>query len=366
MKNINLYELNDVKTRTISCENKDGSVAGGCKAEPLKDSPGEHLGKGWKSSPFVTVKAGETFEMAKIQGMGEIVSMWLTGEVDRGTILRMYWDDSQIPSVECPITDFFLYGFAKPHVMANWNSEPNYRVNSALITVNPNRGLNCYIPMPFRKNAKITLENRTTEDKIFYYQVNYELKEIPENAGYFHAQYRMSLPVKFGEVHTVLDGVYCKGRYLGTALYVGLNRGGRWWGEGEFKFYMDGDKEYPTICTTGLEDYFCGAFNWDCEGEYQTYCTPYAGMPHIYKPDGLYNIQQRFNLYRFHVVDPIRFDNDLKITVQDLGWGVDDTGTWKNFLQREDDFISVAYFYLDKPITKIPELIDHKTLVNKF
>lgn len=360
-----LFTLNDAVTRTISCENKDGAIGKGAMADPLPGSPGEHLGRGWKSSPFVTIPAGSTYTMADITGEGEIKSIWLTGEVDRGLIIRMYWDGQENPSVECPVTDFFLYGFAKPHTMERWNDGPYYTVNSALMAVNPNRGLNCYIPMPYRHSARITLENRSEKEKVLYYQVNFEEKKMPENIGYFHAQYRISMPVPYKGVHTVLDGVEGQGRYLGTALYVGLNRAARWWGEGEFKFYLDDDKEYPSICTTGLEDYFCGAFNWDVEGEYKTYSHLYSGLPYIYKPDGLYDVQQRFCLYRWHVTDPIRFQKGIRITLQDLGWEINDEGEWKKFLQREDDFITVSYWYQTLPTQKFPELISHEDLVRR-
>ena len=365
MKN-DFYILNNIKTRSISCENLDGSIGGGAKSEPIAGRPGEKLGKGWKSNPYMTIKPNETFEMVNIQGEGEIKSIWITGSVDRGLIIRMYWDGQETPSVECPITDFFLYGYSTPHSMDHWNAGPNYRVDSALMSVIPNRGLNSYIPMPYKKSARITLENRTTEEKGVYYQVNFEEKEIDANAGYFHAQFRTSMPVKYQDVHTILDGINGQGKYIGTAMYVGLNRASRWWGEGEFKFFIDGDKEYPSICTTGLEDYFCGAFNWDVESEYQTYSHMYVGMPHIYKPDGLYEIQQRFCLYRWHVVDPICFENELKITVQDLGWKVNDKGEWKEFLQREDDFTTVGYWYQTLPTNQFPKLISHKDLTERF
>ncbi len=362
----NFLLSDDIKSRSICPENPDGSKGGACKESPLPGEAAEKLGKGWKVRPFVKIEPGATHEMALIDGPGEIKSTWITGNVDKGVIIRMYWDDQEIPSVECPLTDFSLYGWAQPHIMQNYNKGPIYRVDSALMAVNPNRGFNCFIPMPFRKKARITLENRTTELKNIYYQVNYEEKAVEENAGYFHAQYRVSMPVKYQDVHTILDGVQGKGVYIGTALYVGLNRAARWWGEGEAKFYIDGDKEYPTICSTGLEDYFGGAFNWEVEGDYIPYNSQYFGMPYVEKPDGLYNVQQRFSLYRWHVMDPIRFDNDLKVTIQDLGWKTNDKGMWDGFLQREDDFISVAYWYQTLPTAPFNPLIAHSDLLERF
>ncbi len=362
------YMLNDTVSKTISPENPTGAKGCGAMAEPLPGSAGERLGKGWKSRPFITIPPKSTYTLVDIEGEGEIKSIWLTGEVDQGAIIRMYWDNQEQASVESTLTEFFLYGFAPPFKIEEntWNKGPIYKVDSALMAVNPNRGFNSYIPMPFRKRAVITIENRTVNPKVIYYQVNYEEKSIPQEAGYFHAQLRVSMPVPYKGVHTVIDGIKGKGTYIGTALYVGLNRASRWWGEGEFKFYMDGDQEYPSVCTTGLEDYFCGAFNWDTESEYQTYNSQYAGMPHVGKPDGLYEVQQRFNLYRWHVVDPIRFDSELKVTVQDLGWIKNDEGKWSHFLPREDDFISVAYWYQQLPTAPFPKLIDHETLIERF
>ncbi len=361
-----IFRLKNYKTRTICPENPTGEKGKAAMLEPLPDAPGEKLGKGWKSRPFITIPSHTTVTLANLEGEGIVKSMWITGEVDQGLILRMYWDKHEVPSVECPITDFFLYGWARPHSIENWNNGPDLQVNSDLICVNPNRGFNSYIPMPYRTHATLTLENRTTEPKCVYFQINYEERKVPEDSGYFHAQYKMTAPVPFKEVHTILDNIEGKGAYLGTALYVGLNRAAEWWGEGEFKFYMDGDEEYPTICTTGLEDYFGGAFNWDIEGNYTTYSTPYLGMHHVRKPDGLYNVQQRFSMYRWHVRDPICFDENLKVTVQCLGWQTDDKGKIKHFLPRQDDYISVSYWYLDKPINTRVALPTHEELTKHF
>lgn len=362
------YKLKSYKTRSVCPENPTGKKGKAAMADPEIGSPAEHLGKGWKARPFVKVKARDTMVLADIMGEGEIKSIWITGAIDQGIIIKMFWDDAEVPSVECPVPEFFLYGWSKPQDISedHWNKGPHYQVNSALMTVNPNRGFNCYLPMPFRKRARIILENRTTLDKEIWYQINYEEKEVPDDDGYLHAEFRVSMPVPYQGVHTILDDVQGRGVYIGTALYVGLNRAARWWGEGEVKFYLDGDEEYPTICTTGLEDYFGGAFNWDIESNYMTYSNLYTGLPYIQRPDGLYEVQQRFSLYRWHVTDPIRFENNLRITVQDLGWIKNDEGKLNHYLQREDDFMSVAYWYQDKPAEHRSKLIDHKTLIERF
>ena len=144
---------------------------------------------------------------------------------------------------------------------------------------------------------------------------------MPEDAAYFHAQFRRvhKLPVK--SEYVILDGVHGRGQYVGTYLAWEVRSPG-WWGEGEIKFYLDGDREFPTICGTGTEDYFCGAYNFENHEthRYQTFSTPYTGMPQVLPPDRIYVPGQRFGLYRWHIPDPVRFEKDLKVTIQALGW----------------------------------------------
>ncbi len=145
-------------------------------------------------------------------------------------------------------------------------------------------------------------------------------------------------------MHAVLDGVSDRGHYVGTYLAWGSNSGG-WWGEGEVKFYLDGDTELPTICGTGTEDYFGGAWNFDVPGQgYTAYSTPFLGLPQILRPDGLYRSQQRFGMYRWHLPDPIRFANDIRVTVQALGWR-----SGGRYLPLTDDIASTALWYGQSP-----------------
>lgn len=207
--------------------------------------------------------------------------------------------------------------------------------------------------MPFRKKASITIENIGIKERYCYYQVNYTLTEIPDNAAYFHAQFRRTNPVKYKQCHVILDGIEGRGHYIGTALMIGLNGAGGWWGEGEIKFFIDGDSEFPTICGTGTEDYFGGACDWELDGKYRTYTTPFMGMYKVLEPDGLYRSQQRFSMYRWHIMDSIRFEKDLKITIQDLGWRSDN-----KYLARQDDIATVSYWYqllLTSPFPKLPD-----------
>ena len=188
--------------------------------------------------------------------------------------MRIYWDDEATPSVETPLGDFFCNG---------WGERCN--VSSLPVAVNPAGGFNCYWEMPFRKRARITVENLSPDPvAALYYQINYTLTEVPDDCAYFHAQWRRSNPLPYQEVHTLLDGVRGQGHYVGTYLAWGVNNNG-WWGEGEIKFYLDGDGEWPTICGTGTEDYFGGAWNFEYPaGQYGVYSTPFLGLPQVIQP----------------------------------------------------------------------------------
>ncbi len=167
-------------------------------------------------------------------------------------------------------------------------------------------------------------------------------------------------PLPYKDVYTIVDGIKGKGQYVGTYIAWGVNNT-CWWGEGEIKFYMDGDKEFPTICGTGTEDYFCGSYGFIVKddatqkGLYKEFTTPYAGMPYVSTLDGVYKSQQRFGLYRWHVTDPIRFDKDLRVTIQALGLIRGDKGGYK-FLPLQDDISSVAFWYQAEPHNKFPQL----------
>lgn len=356
----NLSRLSDAKSRSISAENFTGEKG---KAAMATEGTGKEvarfLGEGWKISPSIMIQPKETVVLADIEGPGAIQSIWLTGYIGRDYILRIYWDHQEHPSVECPLSDFFANGWMDTD--ATWGV-PFAPLNSLPVCINPKFGMNCYWEMPFHKHCKITLENRGHLEKVLYYQINYALTDVPEDCGYFHAQFRRTNPVPFKDVHTIVDDIKGKGHYVGTALSIGLNGANDWWGEGEIKFYMDGDDPYPTICGTGTEDYFGGAWNWDVEGKYTTYSTPFTGMFHVIQPNGLYISQQRFSMYRWHVMDPIRFEDDLKVTIQDLGCK---NPKWNNggaYLSRQDDIATVAYWYQTLPTNPFPQLGDRDAL----
>ena len=174
-----------------------------------------------------------------------------------------------------------------------------------------------------------------------------------DDTAYLHAQWRRSNPLPYGELHTLPDGVRGQGQYVGTYVAWGCNNTG-WWGEGEFKFYLDGDDEYPTICGTGTADYFGGAWAFEYpQGQYATFTTPYLGMPQAIQPDGFQRNQQRFGLYRWHITDTIRFTEDLRVTVQALGWRPDG-----RFLPLQDDIASTSLWYQTEPHAPFPTLPD--------
>lgn len=332
----NLPLLSSAKTRSISAENVTGEKGkGGMSLQGTGASCARDLGQGWKVSPSVQIPAGTRYSLAEITGPGALSHIWLTTHPAhwRTLILRMYWDGEDVPSVEVPIGDFFCNG---------WCERSN--VNSLPIAVNPAGGMNSYWPMPFRGNARITVENRSAETATLYYQIDYALTEVPDDAAYFHAAWRRSNPVTYMDVHTILDRVRGTGHYVGTYLAWQSNNTG-WWGEGEVKFYLDGDEEFPTICGTGTEDYFGGAWNFEQpEGQYGMYSTAFLGLHQVIRPDGLYRSQQRFGMYRWHIMDPIRFEMDLRVTIQALGWR-----SAGRYLPLQDDIASVAFWYQAEP-----------------
>jgi hypothetical protein len=249
----NIYRVSDAKTRSISPENftgekgKGGMATTGTGADAARD-----LGQKWKISPSVVIKKGTTYTVAEIDGSGAIQHIWMTPTGNwRYSILRFYWDDETTPSVEVPVGDFFCMGWGK-----------YAPVQSLAVNVNPGSAFNCYWPMPFRKKCRITMQNIADEDMVLYYQVDYTLTKVPDDAAYFHAQFRRVNPQAYKKDYVLVDSIKGKGQYVGTYMAYGSTKNG-WWGEGEIKFFMDDDTEFPTINGTGTEDYFCGSYDFD-------------------------------------------------------------------------------------------------------
>lgn len=344
----NLYRLSNAKSFSISPENLTGEKGkGGMATEGTGASAARDLGRGWKLSPSIVVAAGQTFTLGEINGAGAIQHIWMTPTGDwRLSILRIYWDDEKEPSVEVPVGDFFAMG---------WNKYS--RISSLAVCVNPGSAFNSYWVMPFRKKARLTLQNLDEKPMTIYYQIDFTQTTVPNDAAYFHAQFRRVNPLPYKQVYTLLDGVKGKGQYVGTYLAWGVHSTG-WWGEGEIKFFLDGDREFPTINGTGTEDYFNGSYDFENpeKHQYEEFTSPYTGLVQVLKQDGLYQSQQRFGLYRWHITDPVRFEADLRVTIQALGWQ-----SGGKYLPLMDDIASVAYWYQTEPHAAFPKLpdVDH-------
>ena len=336
-----IAELSDEESRSISAENPDGSVGGGAREDPGGAGPAADLGIGWKVRPYIALPAGSTTVLADIDGPGTVRHIWLTVDQQayRGCVLRIHWNHQANPSVEVPLGDFFANGHGVRTV-----------VNSLPIGVYPVGGFNCYWPMPFTQHCRITIENQLPEDiGALYYQVSYGLGPVSENAALFHAQWRRSMTTREHPEHVLLDDVRGRGHYVGTYLaWTQMSDG--WWGEGEIKFHLDGDGEHPTICGTGTEDYFGGAwcFGASDDAPPQLYTGAFLGYPQWTAAEGKV---PKHGLYRWHIPDPIRFRRDLRVTIQALGW-------WPRgrFQPLTDDIASVAYWYQTAPHTVFPPL----------
>ncbi|ABQ91204.1 glycoside hydrolase family 172 protein [Roseiflexus sp. RS-1] len=342
----NLARLSRARTRSISPENFTGEKGkGGMATDGTGAACARDLGVGWKISPSIRIAPGETRTLADVRGSGAIQHIWmtLTGHW-RHSILRIYWDNQETPSVECPAGDFFACGWGQ-----------YAQISSLAVCVNPGSAFNCYWEMPYRSGFRMTMTNIAAQEMTLYYQITFTETDVPDDLAYFHAQFRRVNPLPYKQVYTILDGVRGQGQYVGAYMAWGVNNNG-WWGEGEIKFYIDGDDEYPTICGTGTEDYFCGSYNFDVgkdQGGYREFTTPYSGLAQVIRPDGLYRSQMRFGMYRWHITDPIRFERDLRVTIQALGWR-----SGGRYLPLQDDIASVAYWYQTLPTAPFPPLPD--------
>lgn len=349
-----ITHLRDEFPRAITAENPSGERGAGGKSS-------SDLGPGRKGRPCIrSLGPGAQVIIADIDGPGEIRHIWITvpkqtaagSQVLRDLVIRMYWDNEANPSVEVPVGDFFCNGFALRR-----------DVLSVPVNVNPDGGFNMYWPMPFRSHARLVLENQHPgEIRHVFYQVDYVLSEdsVPEDTAYFHAQWRREWITTPAVDYAILDGVRGRGHYVGTYLALAaLDR--HWYGEGEFKFYLDGDDEWPTICGTGLEDYFGGAWGFvrpqhgvDTE---LSFSAPYLG--HLFLNESYARNNNSFTdlpipmhgFYRWHILDPISFHEDIRVTLQQIG--LDDR---QSLYERQDDISSVAYWYQREPHAQFPEL----------
>ncbi|MBQ7836449.1 MAG: DUF2961 domain-containing protein [Clostridia bacterium] len=343
-----LTRQKDIRSFSVTPENLTGEKGkGGMATKGSASYAARELGQGWKVNPYLIVKPGETATLADIKGQGAIKHFWITDVLpaSRMLILRIYFDGHKNPAVEAPLSDFFC----------NADYNEFRQLTSLPMCVNPAKGMNCYFEMPYFKGFRFEIENIGDVVCNLYYQIDCEEKVIPEDSLYFHAQFRRINPLPYKEAYTILDKVKGNGHYVGTYLHWGVKSNG-WWGEGEVKFYIDGDTEFPTLCGTGTEDYFCGSCNFDVDG-YREFCTPYAGLNKVNKIDNTYCTQRYFDMYRWHITDPVYFKEDLKVTVQALGWRRDG-----RYLPLQDDISSVAYWYSDNLDDEYPNYLDTDTL----
>ncbi|QNN82895.1 DUF2961 domain-containing protein [Brachybacterium sp. Z12] len=351
--------LSEARTFSISAENRDGRPGGGGRAARGDHSTAwasRELPVGWKKSPTIDLEGRSRRTFAEIEGPGVVQHIWITvlPQHQRSIVLRVFWDEEEEPSIEVPLGDFFCQGWSR-----------YVPVTSIPVTVAPAGGLNSYWRMPFRRRARFEVENLSTATiEGFFYQVTWSQEDVPERAAYLHAQWRRSDPMDEMSPHVILDAVAGQGHYVGTYLAWESHQSG-WWGEGEVKFYLDDDLAgvgpgeggegataptiFPTICGTGTEDYVGGAWAFeDPQGQYAEYSTPYLGMPEVHRPDGFYASQQRFGMYRWHIPDPIRFRERIRVSVQALGFQrpVDDLVRYKPL---RDDVASTAFWYQSEP-----------------
>jgi len=363
------YMVIEGKSRSISGENPKGEKGGACREFDPSIPWGEHFGDErhqWKARPCIGLKAGEETTLGDITESGLIQRMWFTidfsrPEAWRDIVLRMYWDGEENASVEVPIGDFFFQGWCRPAL-----------VNSQYVQVTPKCGFNSSWPMPFREGARITVENQSGEDvKRFFYQINYSLRVIPGDAMYFHAQWRRENPLREPGTFTMLDDVKGKGNFLGFYLSIGTDIG-RWWGEGEVKFFLDGDRENPTVCTTGTEDVVGGSYCFLVpvaespeNVQIATYSYPSFGYIQCLSKDGapyevpgkwpdIFARANRHGLYRLYGDDPISFEGDLRITIQALS--MDTSNKPSRYIKESYDMAATTFWYQAEEHAQFPEL----------
>ena len=315
-------------SRSICFENPTGAPGEGGKAA-------SKLGVGRKGKPATTLKAGQTVQLCNIEGPGTIRHIWMAGPktplILRSLVIRVWWDGQAHPSIECPIGDFM--GFAHGKVMA---------YQSAVHSLGQKAAMNIWLPMPFAKNARITLTNEGKEKVSVYYQIDYTIADKhPGNVGRLHVLFRRENPTTMKKDFVLLPQRKNMGRLMGAVIGVRGLTPGQWWGEGEIKIFMDGDTEYPTICGTGSEDYVC--LSW---GVQQT--------PFLYNGCSL-NQKDFVSMYRWHLPDPIAWQKECRITIQQIAYK-----KGKGLAETVDDWSTATFWYEPIPSEPLPKMPDVK------
>ena len=312
-----------LESRTISFENPTGGRgAAGMTASKL--------GSGRKGAPSIDFKAGETVTLCDIAGPGTLRHLWITTQQEpemlRAIVIRGYWEGQAHPSIECPLGDFM--GFAHGKVMP---------YASAAHSVGQSAGMNLWLPMPFTRHARFTLSNEGSKTVMLFYYLDCTLKDKhPKDVGRLHVSFRRENPTTLKRDFVLLPPRQGSGRFIGSVLGIRSLDTTGWWGEGEVKVYLDGDKEFPTICGTGSEDYV--GLSW---GIQQT-PFPYQGCS--------LNQKDFVSMYRWHLPDPIYWHKECRITIQQIGYK--DSGLY----ERQDDWSCAAFWYERIPSAPLPPL----------
>jgi hypothetical protein len=297
----------------------------------------------------LVIAPGDTAELAAIEGAGCVTHIWTTIACRdpfhlRKLVLRMWWDGETEPSVEAPVGDFFGLGHA----------QHTYFVSLPLQMFD--RGFNCWFPMPFAQGARLTVQNESDEQAVYYYYVDYEQYDSLEaDAARFHCQWRRENPALVqppdalderqqrlnttGKDNYLVLEATGRGHYVGCHLDVDLPEPG-WWGEGDDMFFIDGETWPPSLHGTGTEDYFCGAWNYNALQ--QPFCAPYFG--YHFKTNADYT--GKHSQYRYHIEDPVRFQRSLRFSIEH-GHANDRQGDWS----------STAYWYQTEPHQRFPALL---------
>jgi hypothetical protein len=310
-----------IESRSVSFENPTGAKGEGGKAA-------SNLGVGRKGAPSKTISPGETVTLCDIKGQGTIRHIWITmnyePDVLRACVIRAWWDGQKHPSIECPLGDFM--GFAHGRVTA---------YQSAVHSVGPKAGMNFWLPMPFKKSAKITFSNESSKKTPLFYQIDYTIGDKhPSDVGRLHVLFRRENPTTIKKDFELLPLRNGKGRFIGSIIGV-RPLSGEWWGEGEVKVYLDGDTDFPTICGTGSEDYV--GLSWGMQL-----------APYMYNGCSL-NEKDYISMYRWHLPDPIFWKKSCRVTIQQIGWK-------SGLYERADDWSCATFFYQPIPSEPLPPM----------
>lgn len=333
-----------VTSRSISYENPTGAPGrGGIAASPL--------GPGRKGSPARMIPPGETVEIASIEGPGVIRHIWVAtynvADLMRGLTVRAYWDGQKHPSIEAPLGDFFGFAHGKSTPYA-----------SAVHSVGAKGALNLWLPMPFLTHARITITNELKIPALFFYQIDYTLGDrLAPDVGRLHVLFRRENPTQLREDFELLPTRHGKGRFIGCVIGV-RPQGPHWWGEGEVKFYLDGDEQLPTLIGTGSEDYV--ALAW-CVQQ-----TPYHYHgASLVSPGPAANMAGPVSMYRWHMVDPIYWHDSIRVVMQQIGVEITPATAPRSFEQylsclreRQDDWSCCTFWYESTPSAPLPSYPD--------